>query len=73
MNITGTLSYVLAGNEEKIPQRQIELLLLSFFDWFPQYKFIEDEICDYSNFSQEYNNYDEARILLIRHLSNLYP
>lgn len=31
MNVAaGTLSYVLAGNEEKNPQRQIELLQLAF-------------------------------------------
>lgn len=44
MNIAGTLSYVLAGKTEEIPQRQIEKLELSFFNWFPQYTFIEDSI-----------------------------
>jgi hypothetical protein len=33
MNIAGTLSYVLAGNSSKIPQRQIEILQYSFFDF----------------------------------------
>jgi hypothetical protein len=32
MNIAGTLSYVLAGKQEEIPQRQFEKLQLSFFN-----------------------------------------
>ncbi|CAH1232199.1 hypothetical protein PAECIP111891_06968 [Paenibacillus allorhizoplanae] len=73
MNVAGTLSYILAGNEEKIPQRQIELLQLAFFDWFPQYQFIKDRIWNYSDLSEEYTNFNEARIILIRHLSKLKP
>lgn len=68
-NIAGTLSYVFAGKTAEIPQRQIELLQLSFFNLFPQYKFIENRIAEYKEFSQEYKNFEEARMLLLNHLS----
>lgn len=69
MNIAGTLSYILAGKTAEIPQRQIEKLQLSFFNWFQQYKFIEDIINDYEVFSREYKNFEEARMLLLMYLS----
>ncbi|KRE21305.1 YxiJ family protein [Paenibacillus sp. Soil522] len=69
MNIAGTLSYVLAGRTGDIPQRQIEKLQLSFFNWFQQYKFIEDRISDYEEFCREYKNFEEARMLLLKYLS----
>lgn len=68
MNVAGTLSYVLAGKEKSIPQGQIEKLQLSFFNWFPQYKFIEGKIDDYKEFGQEYRSFEEARNLLLKHL-----
>lgn len=50
MNIAGSLSYVLRGIPDKIPQKQIEWLHLSFFDIFQQYRFFEDKIADYPSF-----------------------
>lgn len=70
MNIAGTLSYVLAKKTADIPQRQIEKLQLSFFNWFHQYKFIEDGIADYEEFSREYRNFEEARMLLLEYLQD---
>ncbi|WP_090647840.1 YxiJ family protein [Paenibacillus sp. UNC496MF] len=70
MNISGTMSYVLAGKTLKIPQRQIEILEFSFFNWFQQYKFIENRISDYVELSLEYNSFEEARILLLKYLKN---
>ncbi|WP_043930668.1 YxiJ family protein [Bacillus sp. EB01] len=65
MNIAGTLSYVLGGKINKIPQGQIEMLRESFFDFYNQYKFLENKIEDYNEFFQEYKIFDQARKLLI--------
>lgn len=66
MNISGTLSYVLAGKTNKIPKSQIELLQISFFDFFKQYKFFEHKISDYQDFFEKYNNFEETRKLLLK-------
>lgn len=66
MNIAGTLSYVLAGKMSRIPRKQIEMLHLSFFDFFPQYKFLEGNIGPYKDFNEEYHVYEETRILLLQ-------
>lgn len=68
MNVAGTLSYVLTGKEKEIPQRQIDLLQMTFFEWFPQYKFIEEKISDYAEFSKEFKSFEEARSLLLQYL-----
>ena len=69
MNIAGTLSYVLAGKTNKIPQGQIEMLQKSFFDFFKQYKFFEDKIETYNDFFREYKNFEQTRTLLLHLLS----
>ena len=69
MNIAGTLSYVLAGKTNKIPQGQIEMLQKSFFDFFKQYKSFEDKIETYNDFFQEYKNFEQTRKLLLHLLS----
>ncbi|MFD0616042.1 YxiJ family protein [Paenibacillus sp. GCM10027629] len=69
MNIAGTVSYVLDGKKAEIPQKQIEKLNMSFFNWFPQYKFFEDRIADYEEFGRKYRNFEEARMLLQEYLS----
>jgi YxiJ-like protein len=69
MNIAGTLSYVLAGKTNKIPQAQIEMLQKSFFDFFKQYKFFEDKIETYNDFFQEYKTFEQTRTLLLHLLS----
>lgn len=69
MNIAGTLSYVLAGKINKIPQGQIEMLERSFFDFFKQYKFFKDEIETYIDFFQQYKAFEQARTLLLHLLS----
>lgn len=68
MNIAGTLSYVLAGNENEIPRHQIHLLEKSFFERFQQYKFFEDEVGNYKDFFEEYKTFEETRNLLLQAL-----
>ncbi|WP_413016696.1 YxiJ family protein [Peribacillus phoenicis] len=66
MNIAGTLSYILVGKLNEIPQGQIEMIHLSFFDLFKKYRFFEDKIGNFNDFSQEYKNYEETRELLLQ-------
>ncbi|MNR56945.1 Immunity protein WapI [compost metagenome] len=68
MNISGTLSYVLNGKSEEIPHQQRELLKLSFFNGFPQFRFIEGSIGNYVELFKEYENYKKARRLLLDYL-----
>ena len=65
MNIAGTLSYVLAGKTNNIPNWQIEMLQYSFFEFFTQYKFFENEVGIYRDFLAEYKANEEARKLLL--------
>lgn len=60
MNIAGSLSYVLNGIPNKIPQGQIDWLHLSFFDIFHQYRFFEEKIADYPSFYKAYMNNEKA-------------
>ena len=69
MNIAGCLSKVFRGNESKIQQGQIGWLLLSFFDIFEQYRFLEENISKYPTFYDEYMNNEKARELLLEYLS----
>jgi hypothetical protein len=55
----------LAGNTNKIPKSQIELLQKSFFDLFTQYKFFEDKIGNYKDFYDEYKKFEETRKLIL--------
>ena len=68
MNIVGSLSYVLKGKAERIPQGQIEWLHLSFFEVFPQYQFVAEKISGYPEFYQEYVNHEKTRKLLVEYL-----
>lgn len=69
MNVAGTLSYVLIGKSNKIPKGQIEMLRFSFFEFFKQYRFFEDNITQYDGFYQEYMDFEKARKLLLQYLS----
>lgn len=69
MNIAGTLSYVLDEKEDKIPFQQIQRLRISFFDWFPQYHFLEKDMKKYLLFYRDYTNYEKARKLLLYYLA----
>ncbi|MFJ7936329.1 YxiJ family protein [Sporosarcina sp. NPDC096371] len=68
MNIAGSLSYVLRGNSKEIPHGQIEWLHLSFFDIFPQYRFLEGRAAEYPTFYEVYLNNEKARKLIIDYL-----
>ncbi|MDR7240851.1 YxiJ family protein [Neobacillus drentensis] len=69
MNIAGSLSYVLKGIPNKIPQGQIDWLQLSFIDIFQKYRFFEEKIADYPSFYEVYLNYEKARKILLDYLS----
>lgn len=74
VNIAGTLSYVLAGSINEIPQGQFDMLFKSFFEYFDQYEFLEERIANYDHFFQEYKTFEQARILLLQLLTNnLFP
>ncbi|AKG37647.1 hypothetical protein VK70_07345 [Paenibacillus durus ATCC 35681] len=66
--IVGTTSYLLKGNVEKIPNRQIELLNRGFFERFPQYNFFESSLEKYPDFQNEYNNHEKLRKLVLNFL-----
>lgn len=70
--IAGTTSYILKGNSDKIPRRQIELMNKGFFERFPKYNFFESSLDNYPEFQNEYNNYEELRKLILKHLHNLF-
>lgn len=68
--IVGTTSYILKGNVNKIPNRQIELLNKGFFERFPQYNFIESSLKKYPDFESEYNNHEKLRKLIHEYLNS---
>jgi hypothetical protein len=65
INIAGPLSYVLARKTNKIPQEKMEMLHKTFFDIYKQYQFLEDNIEIYNDFSQELENFEQTRKLLL--------
>ncbi|MEM5635615.1 YxiJ-like family protein [Bacillus toyonensis] len=69
MHTAGTLSYVLNENEKEISFEQIKWLRKSFFEWFPQYRFIETEIVKYPVLYRNFMNYEKARKLLLYYLT----
>ncbi|MDM5193834.1 YxiJ-like family protein [Bacillus hominis] len=69
MHTAGTLSSVLNENEENITFQQIQWLRKSFFEWFPQYIFLETEIVKYPILYRDFMNYEKARKLLLYYLT----
>jgi hypothetical protein len=69
MHTAGTLSYILNNNEKEIVFDQIKWLKKSFFEWFPQYRFIETEIVKYPILYRDFMNYEKARKLLLYYLT----
>lgn len=63
--IVGTASYILKGNVDNIPNRQIELLNWGFFERFPQYNFFEPSLERYPDFQSEYNYHEKLRKLIL--------
>lgn len=68
--IVGTMSYILKGNINKIPIRQIDLLKKGFFERFPKYNFFESKLPKYPDFENEYNNHEKIRKLILDYLNN---
>lgn len=69
MHTAGTLSYVLNNNEKEILLDQIKWLRKSFFEWFPQYYFLEIEIVKYPILYRDFMNYEKTRKLLLYYLT----
>ncbi|PEA23829.1 hypothetical protein CN923_26415 [Bacillus cereus] len=69
MHTAGTLSYVLNNNEKEIVFDQIKWLRKSFYEWFPQYRFIETEIVKYPILYRDFMNYEKVRKLLLYYLT----
>ncbi|HHT7238877.1 MULTISPECIES: YxiJ-like family protein [Bacillus] len=69
MHTAATLSRVLNKNEKKISFQQIHWLRKSFFEWFPQYRFLETEIVKYPILYRDFMNYEKARKLLLYYLT----
>ncbi len=69
MHTTGPLSFVLNNNEKDIAFDQINWLRKSFFEWFPQYRFLETEIVKYPILYRDFMNHEKTRKLLIYYLT----
>ncbi len=69
MHITGTLSSVLNGNEQNITYQQVQWLMKLFYEWFPQYRFLETEIVKYPVLYRDFMNYEKTRRLLLYYLT----
>jgi hypothetical protein len=64
MNISGSISYVLA--KKRVPSIQKALLYKDFFETYQQYQFLKDELEKYPDFFEELANFESARRLLIQ-------
>ncbi|MFK4468394.1 YxiJ-like family protein [Bacillus sp. RC252] len=69
MHTAATLNSVLNENEENITFQQIKWLRKSFFEWFPQYCFLETEIVKYPILYRDFMNYEKVRKLLRYYLT----
>ncbi len=69
MHTAATLNSVLNENEENITFQQIKWLRKSFFEWFPQYCFLETKIVKYPILYRDFMNYEKARKLLLYYLT----
>lgn len=69
MTIIASLNYIIKGKSRQIYQKKlIQLLNVSFFDYFDQYKFLEAEIEKYPDFYCGYLNYEQTRIYILHYL-----
>lgn len=69
MHTAGTLNSVLNKKEKNISFQQIQWLRRSFFEWFPQYRFLETEIVKYPILYRDFMNYEKTRKLLLYYLT----
>ncbi|MEC2260811.1 YxiJ-like family protein [Bacillus cereus] len=69
MYTAATLNSVLNGNEQNITFQQIKWLRKSFFEWFPQYRFLETEIVNYPILYRDFISYEKTRKLLLYYLT----
>ncbi|WP_270344001.1 MULTISPECIES: YxiJ-like family protein [Bacillus] len=69
MHTAGTLSSVINGNEQNITYHQIQWLRKSFYEWFPQYRFLETEIVKYPVLYKDFMEFEKTRRLLLYYLT----
>ncbi|PFV83671.1 hypothetical protein COL05_07545 [Bacillus sp. AFS059628] len=69
MYTAGTLNSVLNKKEKNISFQQIQWLRKSFYEWFPQYRFLETEIVKYPILYRDFMNYEKTRKLLLYYLT----
>ncbi|HDR7713423.1 YxiJ-like family protein [Bacillus cereus] len=69
MHTAATFNSVLNGNEQNITFQQIKWLRKSFFEWFPQYRFLETEIVNYPILYRDFISYEKTRKLLLYYLT----
>ncbi|MBW3494149.1 MULTISPECIES: YxiJ-like family protein [Bacillus] len=69
MHTAATLNSVLNKKEKNISFQQIQWLRKSFFEWFPQYRFLETEIVKYPILHRDFMNYEKSRKLLLYYLT----
>ncbi|MFC9449286.1 YxiJ-like family protein [Bacillus cereus] len=70
MHTAATLNSVLNENEKNITFQQIKWLRKSFFEWYPQYRFLETEIVKYPILYRDFMNYEKTRKLLLYYLTD---
>ncbi|WP_438801251.1 YxiJ-like family protein [Bacillus wiedmannii] len=69
MHTAATLNSVLNKKEKNISFQQIQWLRKYFFEWFPQYRFLEKEIVKYPILYRDFMNYEKARKLLLYYIT----
>lgn len=69
MHTAGTLSSVINGNEQNITYHKIQWLRKSFYEWFPQYRFLETEIVKYPVLYKDFMEFEKTRRLLLYYLT----
>ncbi|PEI74016.1 YxiJ-like family protein [Bacillus wiedmannii] len=69
MHTAATLNSVLNKKEKNISFQQIKWLRKAFFEWFPQYRFLEKEIVKYPILYRDFMNYEKARKLLLYYIT----
>lgn len=69
MHTAGTLNSVLNKKDKNISFQQIQWLKKSFFEWFPQYHFLEIEIVKYPILYRDFMNFEKTRKLLLYYLT----
>ncbi|MGE6261020.1 YxiJ family protein [Heyndrickxia sporothermodurans] len=68
MNIDGCIDYIVSG--KIIPNNQLKILSQSFFEFFPEYLFLKEHLCNYPDLYKELKNFEYARNLIIEYVKS---